>query len=68
MHDNDNGVVWEYIDLEATDTDIKTLWAIVNSTQTVIRFEGDDHRYDLTVLDSDKAAIRDILTAYEALS
>ena len=68
VHDNDNGVVWEYIDLEATDTDIKTLWAIVNSTQTVIRFEGDDHRYDLTVLDSDKAAIRDILTAYEALS
>lgn len=68
VHDNDHGVVWEYIDLEPTDTDIEILWAIADSTQTIIRFEGDNKQYDLTVRDGDKAAIRDILTAYEALS
>ena len=59
VHDNDNGVVWEYIDLDPTENDIDVLWAIAGSDQTIIRFEGDNKQYDLTVLDSDKAAIRD---------
>ena len=67
VRDNGGGDVWEYIDLDAYDSDIKMLQAIANSKETIIRFEGDDYWYDLTVKDSDKAAIREALTAYEAL-
>ena len=43
------------------------LWAIANSTKTVVRFEGDDYYYDYTVTDSQKASIRDMLIVYELL-
>ena len=43
------------------------LRAIDDSTETIIRFEGDDYYHDLTVTNSDKAAIREALDAYEAL-
>ncbi len=66
VHDNGGGVVWEYIDVEAFDSDLKMLRAIANSSETIIRFEGDDYLHDLTVKDSDKAAIREALAAYEA--
>ena len=67
VRDKGGGDVWEYIDLDVYDSDIKMLQAIANSKETIIRFEGDDYWYDLTVKDSDKAAIREALTAYEAL-
>lgn len=67
VRDNGGGDVWEYIDLDVYDSDIKMLQAIANSAETIIRFEGDDYWHDLTVKDSDKAAIREALAAYEAL-
>ena len=67
VHDNSGGRVWEYIDVDVYDADIKMLWAVASSQETIIRFEGDDYSYDFTVKDSDKAAIREALTAYEAL-
>lgn len=67
VQDNDGGRVWEYIDVDVYDADIKMLWAVANSQETIIRFGGDDYSYDFTVKDSDKAAIREALTAYEAL-
>lgn len=68
VRDNEYGDVWEYMDSEVYDSDVEMLWAIANSNQTIIRFEGDDYYYDFTVSNSDKKAIRDILTVYEALS
>lgn len=65
--DNAAGSVWEYIDLDVYDSDIKMLRAIADSAETTIRFESDDYRYALTVKDSDKAAIRVTLDAYEAV-
>ena len=67
VHDNGGGDVWEYIDTEVSDSDIEMLWAIANSEQAIIRFQGDDYSYDYTVSDSDKQDIRDCLTVYEAL-
>ena len=67
VHDNGGGKVWEYIDVDVYDSDIKMLWAVANSQEAIVRFEGDDYSYDFTVKDSDKAAIREALTAYEAL-
>lgn len=67
VHGNGGGDVWEYIDVDVSDSDMEMLWAIANSNETIIRFEGDDYIHDFTVRDSDKQAIRDVLTAYEAL-
>ena len=65
--DNGGGLVWEYSDTEVGVDDQVMLWAIANSNETTVRFEGDDYRWDFTVTSGDKAAIRDILTAYDNL-
>ena len=40
---------------------------IANSNETIVRFKGDTHHYDLVVSQSDKNGIKDVLTAYEAI-
>lgn len=68
IRDHDNGLVWEYINTgDVSESDIEVFWAIANSEKTVVRFEGDEYYYDFTVSAKDKAAIREVLTAYEAL-
>ncbi|MBQ8807743.1 MAG: hypothetical protein IJZ81_00365 [Clostridia bacterium] len=67
VHDNESGDVWEYIDTEVSDYDIEMLWAIANSNETIVRFQGDNYSHDYTVNSTDKQAIKDVLTAYEAL-
>ncbi len=72
IHDNDTEV-WEYYDVAfnaraGLDTaDLKMLRQIADSKETIIRFQGDSGSYDLTVLQKDKDAIRDVLNLYEAL-
>jgi len=69
--DND-GDVWEYYDLclpynaGMDNADIEMLQAIANSSETIIRFQGDNYYYDLTVTETDKQMIRDTLALYEA--
>lgn len=65
--DNDTEV-WEIADIEPDSKDIEMLWAIANSTETIVRFEGDSRYYDLTVNSKDKTAIKEVLTAYELMS
>lgn len=68
VRDNDGGEVWEYVNTaNVTESDIEMFWAIANSTETIVRFQGDEYHYDFTVSAKDKQAIRDVLTAYEAL-
>lgn len=67
VRDNAYGDVWEYVDIEVGNSEEELLWAIANSTQTIVRFEGDDYYYDFTVSANDKQAIRDMLTVYDAL-
>ncbi len=62
------GTVFEYIDFQATSSDIEMLWAIADSTETIVRFQGDDYYYDFTMTAGDKEAIREVLTAYDALT
>ena len=59
--------VWEYVDILASKADITMLKEIADSEETIVRFKGEHHHYDLTVDASDKAAINDVLTAYDAL-
>ena len=64
VHRDNDTEVWEWIDIVATDEDITMLEKVANSNQTIVRFQGDDYHYDLIVSASDKAAIADVLKAY----
>ena len=67
IRDNDTEV-WEYVNTaDVTEDDIEMFWAIANSEKTIVRFEGDEYYSDFTVSQADKDAIREVLTAYEAL-
>lgn len=65
--DNGSGDVWEWIDISPADSDIEMLKEIVNSKETIVRFQGDHYHYDLTISSSDKSAIDQVLIAYEKL-
>lgn len=65
--DNGGGVVWETYDKEASDSDIKLLKEIANSSKTIVRFEGKDRQHDFTVNSADKKAISELLIVYEGL-
>ncbi|MEE1320435.1 MAG: hypothetical protein UHM85_02735, partial [Acutalibacteraceae bacterium] len=67
VRDNGGGDVWEYIDIEVGESEIEMLRAIANSKETIVRFQGDDYSSDFTVKSSDKAAIKQVLDAYEYL-
>ena len=47
------------------EKDIEMLQAIADSEETIVRFQGDNYHYDLTISASDKKAIQSVLTAYE---
>lgn len=57
-----NGGVVEIADITA---DVAVLESIANSEKAIIRFQGDDHYYDLTVSSNDKKAIQQTLDAFE---
>ena len=71
--DNGGGDVWEYNDevlsvgASMDSSNIKMLKDIATSKETIIRFRGDDHVYDLYVTKEDKTIIKDVLAFYEAL-
>lgn len=66
--DNGYGDVWEYVDISPSEADIEMLRAIANSKETIVRFQGDNYHYDLTIKASDKTAIKQILDAYELVT
>lgn len=67
VRDNDTEV-WEIADFEPDNTEIQLLLSIADSTETIIRFEGDEYYEDHIVTDKEKEAIKDVLTAYDYLS
>ena len=67
VRDNEAGDVWEYVDIEVEDNEINILSAIANSTETIVRFEGDNYYRDVTISDTDKKGIADALLVYQLL-
>lgn len=65
--DNAYGDVWEYVDIEPTESDIEMLRAIANSEETIVRFQGSNYHKDVTIKEKDKKAILEVLEAYEYL-
>ena len=65
--DNGSGSIWEYIYREATNDDIRYLIKARESKQTLVRFQGDKSKSDLTVTGRMKDGIEQVLLAYLAL-
>lgn len=65
--DNASFSVWEWTDCEVGKADIDMLKEIVESEETIIRFQGENSNYDLIVKQSDKDAIRDTFIVYDTL-
>lgn len=58
------GGVYEAVDVNPASEYVDLLQKIANSEKTIIRFEGKDSKYDMTVSDTDKQGIQDVLDAY----
>lgn len=67
MRDNAAYSVWEWIDYDPTKTDIEMLQKIANSKEAILRFNGENKHYDLTITQADKQAIKDIFIVYDSL-
>ncbi len=66
--DNDGGVVWETMDdSDISENDIKMLMDMATSESTIVRFEGDNDIYDLTLSGSDKGSIYYAIALYRYL-
>lgn len=50
-----------------SDATVEMPWAIADSTETIVRFEGDDYSHGITMFAGDKQAIQNALTADEVL-
>ncbi|MCI6711858.1 MAG: hypothetical protein MR576_07765 [Firmicutes bacterium] len=61
------GGVYECYNGVIDSLDIELFRKIADSNETIIRFNGDNHNYDLTVSASDKQAIKDVLDLYDIL-
>lgn len=65
--DNDSEV-WEIADFEPDADDIELLKNIAASSETIMRFQGNDKYADHVVTNKEKTAIVDVLIAYEYLT
>jgi hypothetical protein len=59
--------IWEWMDVTPSDSQIRTLRALAEAKESILRFEGAQYRRDVTLEASDKNAIREVLLAYEAM-
>ncbi len=59
------GQVAEFGTFVLKDSDIVWLRAIAKSDTAVVRFQGDHHQYDLTISESDKESIKQVLDIYD---
>lgn len=67
VRDNKYGDVWEYVLTPGGEEYRDLFWSIANSDETIVRFDGDRYCEDIVISREDKAAIKEILTIYEAM-
>ncbi|MFF2910020.1 hypothetical protein [Paenibacillus sp. NPDC057934] len=62
--DNGSGDVWEYYDVTIIKDIYDKVLKIANSNKAIIRFEGENRQYDMTVTDKQKKAMLNMLKLY----
>ena len=64
--DNDTDV-WEWYNEPATVENIEMIQKIIDSKKTVLRLEGSKYYKDVTITQTQKSALRNVLTVYQGL-
>lgn len=66
--DNGSGDIWEWYDREPSQADILMIGKIIDSKRTRVRYVNDDNFYvERTITSAQKAGLKNVLLAYEAL-
>jgi hypothetical protein len=65
--DNGSGDIWEWVDVNATESHLSLVRDIIDSKSAVIRYFGDKYRDDRVITGAQKRALQNVLDAYEAL-
>lgn len=65
--DNASGDIWEWVDVNATESHLSLVRDIINSKSATIRYFGDKYRDDRVITSAQKRALQNVLDAYEAL-
>jgi hypothetical protein len=64
--DNDADV-WEWYNEPATTENIEMIQRIIESKKTVLRLEGTKYYKDVTITQTQKSALKNVLTVYQGL-
>ncbi|MEM7223230.1 MAG: hypothetical protein AAF495_09645 [Pseudomonadota bacterium] len=65
--DHGSGDIWEWIDLSPSSTHLQMIRDIIDSKEATIRFRGDQYHSDKVISAGDKAALNQVLVAFNAL-
>jgi len=65
--DNGSGDIWEWVDVNATESHLSIVRDVIASKSAVIRYFGSKYRDDRTITSTQKRALQNVLDAYEAL-
>lgn len=64
--DNDSDV-WEWYDVNASDENIEMIQKIIKSKKTIVRLEGRQYYKDVIITQTQKVALKNVLTVYQGL-
>jgi hypothetical protein len=65
--DNGEGGIWEWLDRQVGISEFEVIKAVANGKDVKIRFSGKDYYKDKKITNQQKLALKNIITAYEAL-
>lgn len=65
--DHSSGDIWEWLDENPSDSQIRTLRMLANADDATLRYEGSQYRRDVQISSRDKRVILETLDAFERL-
>ena len=63
-----NTDIWEWVDVNPSKHQLEILAAIGSAKESILRFEGQQYRKDVTLRKNDKVALKEVLAAYKAVT
>lgn len=65
--DHSAGKIWEWLDREVNGSELEMLKAIADAKKVIVRYNGRDYYKDKTLSAKQITAVKEVLTAFEAL-
>jgi len=63
-----NADIWEWVDVTPNANQLEILRSASEAKDVVLRFHGTQYRRDVQMGQSDRQALKEVLTAFEALN